>query len=100
MNKYFLFSKSQGMNPIGLLIFIFTTQVGEWVFFYSPRRLDLTAVELTKCITDDEILSEKKTDFLIISIIVIYEAFCLDVAQGHMNGAPNKTRTLSCRFAS
>ena len=26
--------------------------------------------------------------------------FCLDVAQGHMNGAPNETRTPSCRFAS
>ena len=28
------------------------------------------------------------------------EAFCLDVAQGHMKGAPNETRTHSCRFAS
>ena len=26
--------------------------------------------------------------------------FCLDVAQGHMKGAPNETRTHSCRFAS
>ena len=23
--------------------------------------------------------------------VVIYKAFCLDVAQGHMNGAPNET---------
>ena len=30
----------------------------------------------------------------------IYEAFCLDVAQGHMEGAPNETRTHLCRFAS
>ena len=32
--------------------------------------------------------------------VVIYEAFCLDLAQGHMKGAPNKTRTHACRFAS
>ena len=30
----------------------------------------------------------------------IYKAFCVDVAQGHMKGAPNETRTHSCRFAS
>ena len=33
-------------------------------------------------------------------IVVIYEALCFDVAQGQMNGAPNETRTHSCRFAS
>ena len=32
--------------------------------------------------------------------IVIYKALCFDVAQGRMNGAPNETRTHSCRFAS
>ena len=32
--------------------------------------------------------------------VVIYLAFCLDLAQGHMKGAPNETRTHSCRFAS
>ena len=32
--------------------------------------------------------------------VVIYKAFCLDVAQGHTNGAPNETRTHSWRFAS
>ena len=32
--------------------------------------------------------------------VVIYEALCFDVAQGQMNGAPNETRTHSCRFAS
>ena len=26
--------------------------------------------------------------------------FCLDVAQGHIKGAPNETRTHSCRFAN
>ena len=31
---------------------------------------------------------------------VIYKAFCFDVGQGRMNGAPNETRTHSCRFAS
>ena len=30
----------------------------------------------------------------------IYLAFCLDVAQGPMKGAPNETRTHSCRVAS
>ena len=32
--------------------------------------------------------------------VVIYWAFCLDVAQGLMKGVPNETRTHSCRFAS
>ena len=31
---------------------------------------------------------------------VIYLAFCLDVAQGRMNGASDETRTHSRRFAS
>ena len=34
------------------------------------------------------------------TFIVIYKAVCFDVAQGRMSGAPNKTRTHSCRFAS
>ena len=33
-------------------------------------------------------------------ILVIYEALYFDVAQGRLNGAPNETRTHSCRFAS
>ena len=32
--------------------------------------------------------------------ILIYKALCFDMAQGRMNGAPNETRTHSCRFAS
>ena len=31
--------------------------------------------------------------------LVIYKALCFDEAQGRMNGAPNETRTHSCRFA-
>ena len=31
--------------------------------------------------------------------IIIYEALCFDVVQGQLNGAPNETRTPSCRFA-
>ena len=30
----------------------------------------------------------------------LQSSFCFDVAQGRMNGAPNETRTHSCRFAS
>ena len=33
-------------------------------------------------------------------VVVIYEALCIDVAQGQMNGAPNETRIHSCRFVS
>ena len=32
--------------------------------------------------------------------VVIYKAFCLDVAQGHINEASNETLTHSWRFAS
>ena len=39
-------------------------------------------------------------DRKIIYHIVIYKALCFDVAQGRMYGAPNETRTHSCRFAS
>ena len=27
-------------------------------------------------------------------------SFCIDVAQGHMNGASNETQTHTCKFAS
>ena len=32
--------------------------------------------------------------------VIIYLAFCLDVAQGHINGAPNETQTRSGKGAS
>ena len=32
--------------------------------------------------------------------VVIYKAFCLDVAQGRTNGGPYETRTHSCSFES
>ena len=35
-----------------------------------------------------------------VKYIVIYKALCFDVAQGRMNGAPNETRTHSCRLSS
>ena len=34
------------------------------------------------------------------TIVIIYQAFCLDAAQGRMNGAPSKTRTHLWRFAN
>ena len=40
----------------------------------------------------------KAMDFRIVA--VIYEGLYFDLAQGQMNGAPNETRTHSCRFAS
>ena len=33
------------------------------------------------------------------SLVVIYEAFCLDVTQGCVNGEPNEIQTHTCRFA-
>ena len=58
-------------------------------------------------VTDIDPVSVKKVvHFLIFllrflnSEVVIYLAFCLDLAQGHMKGIPNETRTHSCRFAS
>ena len=35
-----------------------------------------------------------------VASVVIYEGLYFDLAQGQMNGAPNETRTHSCRFAS
>ena len=35
-----------------------------------------------------------------VQVSVIYEAFCLNVAQGRMNGTPNETRTHLCGFAN
>ena len=39
-------------------------------------------------------------DYLLRVNISNLQSFCLDVTQGHMNEAPNETRTHSCRFAS
>ena len=36
----------------------------------------------------------------VLNAVVIYEDLYFDLAQGQMNGAPNETRTHSCRFAS
>ena len=36
----------------------------------------------------------------LVGFYVIYKALCFNVAQGRMNGAPNETRTHSCRSAS
>ena len=33
-------------------------------------------------------------------VVVIYKAFCLDVAQGWINRAPNEPQTYSSRFAN
>ena len=33
------------------------------------------------------------------NILEIYKTFCLDMAQGLTNGAPNETQNYSCRFA-
>ena len=42
----------------------------------------------------------KKKNAPLLLCTEIYEALCFDVAQGRLNGAPNETRTHSCRFAS
>ena len=38
--------------------------------------------------------------FRVLGTKVIYEGLYFDLAQGQVNGAPNETRTHSCRFAS
>ena len=40
------------------------------------------------------------TVFWHLNCVVIYEDLYFDLAQGQINGAPNETRTHSCRFAS
>ena len=37
---------------------------------------------------------------VLFGILVIYEAVCVDMAQGRKNGPPNMIQTYSCRFAS
>ena len=63
----------------------------EWMG--RPIRLELTRVGLLVR------LANRYTTRMVL-VLVIYKALCFDVAQGQMNGAPNKTRTHSCRFAS
>ena len=66
----------------------------EWMG--HPMRLELTRVGLLVKLAN----RYTPKGVLIVFGIVIYKAFCFDVAQGRMNGAPNETRTHSCRFAS
>ena len=63
------------------------------VWIGHPMRLELTRESLLVYLTIT-LLEEPQ-----LKIIVIYKAFCSDVAQERMNGAPNKTRTHFCRFA-
>ena len=54
-------------------------------------------------VRDDERCGRSKevsTPGLIDQKVVIYEGLYFDLAQGQMNGAPNETRTHSCRFDS
>ena len=60
-----------------------------------PMRLELTRVGLLDYLANRYTTRGAR----IVWSIVIYEALCFDVAQGRMNGAPNETRTHSCRFA-
>ena len=66
----------------------------EWMG--RPVRLELTRVGLL------DYLANRYTTrgAHVFDVIVIYKAFCFDMAQGRMNGAPSETRTHSCRFAS
>ena len=52
-------------------------------------RFELTRVGL---------VVEVANHYIARSALIIYKAFCLDVAQGRMNGAPNEIRTYSCRL--
>ena len=60
-----------------------------------PMRLQLTLADLLV-----KLANYYTPRGVIISDRVIYEALCFNVAQGRNIGAPNETRTHSCRFAS
>ena len=57
-----------------------------------PVRIELTIngmlIQFANLIHTD-----KEHSRMMLLLVEIYKAFCLDVAQGHMKGAPNKTRT-------
>ena len=68
--------------------------MAEWMG--HPMRIELTRVGLLVKLANRYTTKGARVFFG----IVIYKALCFDVAQGRMNGAPNETRTHSCRFAS
>ena len=57
---------------------------------WHPVRLELTRIGLVV-----ELANHYTTKGAL-----IYEGLYFDLAQGQINGAPNETRTHSCRFAS
>ena len=67
---------------------LFTQMWQKAVWIEHPMRLEHTRDGLLT-LTPPEV-----------TIQIIYKAFCLDVAKGCKNGAPNETRTHSRRFAS
>ena len=66
----------------------------EWMG--RPMRLELTRVGLLVQLANRYTTRGTQAGVN----LVIYKALCFNVAQGRMNGAPNETRTHSCRFAS
>ena len=74
-----------------------------WFLFKLFRSYERQVFSLSFMIFDGRVGDLYKScfagDFALLEV-VIYEALCFDVAQGQMNGAPNETRTHSCRFAS
>ena len=88
-----------------------------WYVFYdidSKREEDFlknyTSKELYRLTTaqkrpsrvsvENNAVNNLHSTYLWFRLFVIYYTFCLDVADGRMNGVPNETRTHSCRFVS
>ena len=63
----------------------------QWLIYYKTK--------FTKFIISTLIHTGRTCLGFIVGHIVIYKVLCFNVAQGQINGAPNETRTHSCRFA-
>ena len=57
-----------------------------------PYQLSIRGIDINRVLSKIHFIQNSNGNLL--------SFFCLDVAQGHMKGAPNETRTHSCRFAS
>ena len=81
------------------LLIIFSSGTIEILFAWKTNLQDKNDVDQMNCMCYLPTCYQINLSLINLDY-VIYKALCFDVAQGRMNGAPNESRTHSCRSAS
>ena len=81
------YTTKDALNNLQSSLLLCGTRLNEWGTQWDSNSLLQVCKSSLQTITLPEV-----------PITIIYEALCFDVVQGRMNGAPNETRTHTCKF--